>query len=62
MTGTNWLIVYKNTRDTYVRQGEVDYLKYAFEDTVDRIALNEKLTRQQAKEYLNGLMPLVEGV
>lgn len=62
MTGTNWLIVFKNNCDTYQRRGEVNYLRYAAEDTVDRIALDERMTKRQAREYFDRIMPLVEGV
>lgn len=55
---TNYLVVYRNNLDRHQSFGEKDAVRLAFDDTVEQIALNESISRLNAREYLNGIIPL----
>ncbi len=57
MKNNNWLIIHRNNIDYHQQRGEANYLRYAFEDTVSSMVINEKMTPLQAREHLNMLIP-----
>lgn len=54
----DWRIIYQNNVDYHQQRGEANYLRYAFEDTVATMLINEEMTPLQVKEHLNGLIPM----
>lgn len=55
----NYAVIYRGFLDVHKRNKEKNALRYAFEDTVHTIVVEEQVTTLAAKEWLNSLMPMI---